>query len=92
MLIMVEQTQRIGTCNHRLVGVIARGKTAAAAEQAFFWGSRQKDIGCQELLLDYRYFRKRFGVKYWGSYFPVSYLTEILLMCGNKSELSSYWE
>ena len=37
MLIMVEQTQRIGTCNHRLVGVIARGKTAAAAaEQAFF--------------------------------------------------------
>ena len=55
MLIMVEQTQRIGTCNHRLVGVIASGKTAAAAaEQAFFWGSRQKDIGCQELLLDYR--------------------------------------
>ena len=34
MLIMVEQTQRIATSNHRLVGVIARGTTAAAV-QAF---------------------------------------------------------
>ena len=85
---MVEQTQRIGTCNHRLVGVIARGKKAA--EQAFFKVAVKKILGAKNF-----YWTtdsgKRCGVKYReGSYFPVSYLTEILFMCGNKSELSSY--
>ena len=87
MLIMVEQTQRIGTCNHRLVGVIARGKTAA--KQAFFEVAVKKILGTKNFYWTTDS-RKRCGVKYRGNYFPVSYLTEILFMCGNKSELSSY--